>query len=57
MAVGVSGRPGVNGSNPIGGGLCAADGSCAPVDIDPVSICCQVNGSCYDGIESSTSGL
>jgi len=45
------------GSSPMPGGICAPDGSCAQAPIDPVPVCCQLAGSCYDQMENSTSGL
>jgi hypothetical protein len=45
------------GVTPIPGGLCADDGSCAPVGVAAVPTCCQLAGSCYDGSAASTDGL
>jgi hypothetical protein len=48
------------GSQPIQGGICAPDGSCAPQPIDPVPVCCQPQpgfGPCYGATVASTNGL
>jgi hypothetical protein len=48
------------GSQPIQGGICAPDGSCAPQSIDPVSVCCQTPPpfvGCSGATATSTNGL
>ena len=47
-----------SGAQPIGGGLCAADGTCTVQAIPTVSACCQRHdGSCWDEQASSTGDL
>ena len=37
------------GSTPVPGGACSLEGDCEIATIPPTSLCCQVEGSCFDG--------
>jgi hypothetical protein len=45
------------GSTPVPGAVCQADGSCAVLPLDPIPVCCQGTGTCFEGAADSTSAL
>ncbi|MFN8546233.1 MAG: hypothetical protein U0807_18800 [Candidatus Binatia bacterium] len=44
-------------SQAVAGGVCSENGMCQDLAIDPVPLCCQLAGSCYEGAASGTGGL
>jgi hypothetical protein len=44
------------GSSPYAGYMCGDDGTCTDAPIDPIPICCQREGECYDEMRSTGSG-
>ncbi len=45
------------GGTPFPGAVCQPDGSCAVLPLDPIPVCCQGTGTCFEGTADSTSTL
>lgn len=44
-------------NDPVPGGICSGAGTCDVQSIDTVPLCCQLQGSCYEGAANATDAL